>query len=410
MELRYLMKEIFAERVRVFLTIFAIAWGTLAIALMLGVGQGLLVTFTGFLNQMGQDLLVVNSGVTSERSQGLPSAWPVNLSNADVYVIRQLPAVQSATALYQTGLTLQFQQKNIASQNVDGVDAVFYPLHPVPMALGRFINTTDQTQHRAVVVLGQAVANKLFANASPLGQQVVLGGYPFRVIGVSKKYTQLFNFQNPDNQMVWIPQSVFLSMNPATTISTLVLRYRANSDMDSLKSQIRQVIADHHGVKVDDKTAISFFNNQQALTATTDFFRGLQVFVSIIGVVTLLIASLGIANVMYIAVRRAIPAIGIQLACGALPMDIIAQYIVESLLVTAFGGAIGLGLAELIMLGANQILAQVSLFGLTGFQMTLSWGLLVIIVVILGMVGLLAGVFPARQASRIQPVEALRHE
>ena len=75
MELRYLMKEIFAERVRVFLTIFAIAWGTLAIALMLGVGQGLLVTFTGFLNQMGQDLLVVNSGVTSERSQGLPSAW-----------------------------------------------------------------------------------------------------------------------------------------------------------------------------------------------------------------------------------------------------------------------------------------------------------------------------------------------
>lgn len=409
MDLSYLLKELFAERVRVWLTVFAIAWGTLAIALMLSVGQGLLVSLTNLMQQMGSNQVVLTAGTSSINYDGSLAGTQLELNQLDLNTIASLPGVVALSPEYSAYGTLTFQARQHLGW-INGVSGNYLRLHPVKMqANGRFINSQDITQKRQVIVLGYDAAQDLFKDENPLGQWVQIGPFNFQVIGVTENYNQLMNYESPDIYLTWIPANVFTSLLGNLPINNVIIQTAA-ADSSALQQQIRTLIARHHGFAPNDQTMINFIGNADALNSIRDFFHGLQLFLGIIGAVTLLVASLGIANVMYIAVQKAIPAIGIRMACGAETYQIVRHYMLQALLATALGGSIGLLLALAVIKLANLVLHRVSIFGFSGLHFALSWPLFFAIACILGIVGLSAGIFPAIKASRIEPVEALRYE
>ena len=408
---KYLIKEIFAEKTRVWLTIMAIAWGTLSISLMLATGQGVMETFTTFINKLGSHMIVVSGGKSTLAYQGRSGGVLVQLDKTDMTKIKRLPGVSAvypeyiaSTSMSHDGLTTNFTA-------IHGVNQGYQNTRKIPLSAGRFINHLDVVNRNPVIVLGAEVVPGLFTKKQKVvGQSIQIGSGLFKVIGITSDESQLGAYQTPDKYLTFIPSSVFTASFHPKGISNLLVIYNSQVSDANLKTQIRDLVAMHYHLNPKDKGIVNYFDNQKNIEQVTSFFMGVKFFLGLVGVITFLVASLGIANIMYVELQRAMPEIGIIMACGARSWDIVKLYFLESLLVTAIGGAIGLFLAFLCILIGNYFLLGLTNILLKGLQLSLSWELTLAVIIVLLFVGGLAGIFPAIKAARIQPVEALRHE
>lgn len=407
---QYLIREIFAEKKRVWLTTFAIAWGTLSIVCMLAVGQGMLVTMLRYMNQLGSHLLVVSPVSTSQPFMGNKSGTIVYLDEHDMQRIAGLPGVEYVTPEYSSRTRISYTTKTQFAP-VSGVSVRYIALRHVHIQSGRWINATDVLNARQVIVLGNTIAAALFPkDQNPIGQEIKVGPYLFTVVGVTENNTQLTQYETPDVLLTWIPATTFKKIFSVVGVQNILVNLKPKANRALVKQQIQDLLAILHHVKYTDKTFLHIFDNEQTIQDMESFFHGIQFFLGAVGTITLLVASLGIANIMNVAVRKATAEIGIRMACGAQPFHIVTQYLLEGFIVTFFGGVLGLVLAFFGIEIANYFLKGVSLFFIKGIQLSLSFPLFFAILMVLGVVGLLAGIFPALRAARIQPVEALRHE
>lgn len=413
MEIGYLLREIFAEKTRVLLTVFAIAWGTLSICLMLSVGEGALQTLTKLLDQMGANFVVVSGIKTSMPFEGISAGQKVILHRSDMKALSQLKNVTLVTPEYSANSPLSYGSKKRTMQMVSGVAPAYQQMRQIDMAHGRFINQVDMQQAHQVIVLGADVAKGLFGTQrDAVGERVHMGPFLLTVVGVAKDKNQMGGYETDDNNLAWIPASTFRALfNPKGGIHNLLVGLRKGAEHKPIEIAIKNEMALTHRYSPKDEAALQIYDNQKYVSATGDFFRGVQVFLGIVGALTLLIASLGIANVMYVAVESAIPEIGIRMAVGAERGDIVRHYLWESVLVTAIGGLVGFGICYLLILCANPFIEKIKFFGsFSGLHLSLSLPLAIAVIIVLGVVGFLAGIFPARRASKIQIVEALYHE
>lgn len=409
--LKYLLREIFAEKLRVFLTMAAISWGTLSIALMLASGQGMLVTMTQYIEKLGSNLLVISGGETSHHFHGGHRGETIDLKSRDLNAIRKLPDVVTAVPQYDASSNIYYGANVAYGQDITGVPLDYTKQHHITVQKGRFLNGLDQKNSAQVIVLGTEVVKNLFnPDQAVIGSYVKFNNLLFKVVGIAGEENQIFSHQMPDKYFTWIPASTFKKIFKVKTIDNILLTYKNPAYRNELKEQIRAVVAIHHQTDYSDQTALRILDNAQMLDKVQAFFTGVQFFLGFVGVITLLVAALGVANVMYVTVQRASKEIGIRMACGAKPIDIVKQYMLEAILVTLIGGGTGIILAYGIISVANVFLKNVTLFTIKGFHMSLSWQLLVIVTVILTIIGIVAGFFPALRAARIQPVEVLRHE
>lgn len=409
MEIGYLIKEIFVDRVRAILTLFAIAWGTLAISLMLAVGQGLLVSLNQFLGAMGSHFVVMTPGVSSKPSQGSPAGTAVYFTAADIEALKHLPLVQFLSVEYSMNDALVRGSDSIENF-ISGVDANYLSLHPVKLGTGRFINEADIAHSRNVIVLGDQTAQSLFNKADPLGQYVNLGPFTLQVIGVSASNPGQYNFyEASDDYLAWLPVSTFKAFHPSHSPQYLLIK-TTSPQTEAIRQTLLTRIANLHHLDPADQSIVEFPSNKAVLKTIHDFFIGLQWFLGTLGAITLLIASFGIANMMYLNVKRATPIIGLQMALGAQPWEIAKNYLIEAMFFSLAGGLTGLLLTLLFLSIANLVLAQLSLLGPVSVHLELSLPLVLMIIFILGLTGLSAGIFPSLRAARIQPSEALRYE
>lgn len=409
--IREFLQDLKVQKTRAFLTTSAIAWGTLAVTLLLAFGEGLKERLVSGLLNSGDRIVIIYGGQTTKSYQGLPKGRRIRLTEEDVRILREsLPEIKFISAHYGRWNTRLTHEKETALTYAIGVEPPFEIMRRMyPVQGGRFLNEIDLRERRRVVFLGNDIARQLFGDEDPIGQVLHIDGVPFRVIGVMQKKLQTSMSNGPDARRAVMPASVFRTLYGRQYVSQIVIRPRDISETPLLKKQIRYILGRRHRFDPSDSRALWMWDFIEDEKLTRKIFLGMQIFLGVVGGLTLLVAGVGVANIMFVIVRERTREIGIKMAVGARRRHILAQFVFEALLMAGVGGAVGLLLSWMIIRVIALVPMQSPALQYLG-KPTLSLPVMLTAVFVLGFIGLLAGLFPARRAARVDPVESLRYE
>jgi putative ABC transport system permease protein len=398
------------HRTRAILTLVAITWGTTAVVLLLAFGEGLNTQLlNGFLNA-GNRIMILYGGETGKPWEGVPKGRKIRLVEEDADMLKQaIPLIAEISPGYMGNVALTFGKKT-SSTTCEGVNPSFEEMRRMyPAAHGRFLDELDVTQQRRVLVLGTKIAKDVFGDVQPVGATVLADGIPFTVVGIIQDKIQTSMNNGPDSYRAIMPYTTYRTMYGPEHVNEIVVTPVDPSKQQELKAEIFRVLArKYHFDPTDERTLFiwDFIEGEKMINKVA---LGISIFLGSVGFLTLLIAGVGVANVMYVVVKERTREIGVKMALGARRSYILSQFIFEALLLAFIGGGAGIllswGVVSFVHLfpsdsGVMQFLGRPSL---SGTIMILTAGILTAI-------GLSAGLFPARRAASVDPVESLRYE
>jgi putative ABC transport system permease protein len=402
-----------AQRTRAFLTFFAVAWGTLAVVLLLAFGEGLKRTIRDGLLGAGERIFMVYGGETSKSFAGLAQGRRIRLVEEDLeLVMRAIPDLDRGSVSYGRWGTSYQLGKTRTNAFLEGVAPDHEAMrHMEPAEGGRFINGADIAQKRRVLFLGNELAERIFGtDVDPLGKSIVVDGLPFTVVGVLKKKFQDSSNNGPDADRGVIPSSTFRTIYGIQFVNHLVVQPHDASRGPLVKAELFRVLGQKYRFDRTDERALGLWDFIESEKENLAVGLGIQIFLGLVGAFTLLIAGVGVANIMYVVVKERTQEIGIKLALGARRQHIMAQFLFEAMTIAVSGGLVGLATAALIVIGVDAIPSGDNPAMQYILNPKLSWPIALICVGILIGVGLIAGILPARRAAAVDPVESLRYE
>jgi putative ABC transport system permease protein len=400
------------QKKRAYLTIAAIAWGTVAILLLLAFGEGLKRQLDKNRRSTGENLAVMWPSETTKPWKGLPPGRPIRLRIDDVDFVRErMPELKAIHGEVQAGRVALTYGRKTVNGRIIGVNYIYgEDRKHYPVAGGRFLSVEDEVQRRRVIFIGDEMAKDIFGDEPPVGKTLLLNNAPYTVIGVMQKKTQMGMYGGPDANHAVIPITTFRAQFGRDRLNVMVVETERAQQMKQALARINQLLGARYGYDPTDDRALSTWDMTKSANVTGNIAVGIQLFLGIVGALTLLIGGVGVANIMYAVVKERTREIGVKMALGAKQRWIIAPFVLEALVYTFIGGALGIIIATILVsltsfvpIESNKVLSFLG-------RPTLSPQIGVATSMILGLIGLAAGYFPARRAARIDPASTLRYE
>jgi putative ABC transport system permease protein len=384
-----------AYRMRSFLTGLGIAIGIAAVILLTSIGEGLHQFVLSEFNQFGTNIIGIQPGKTQTHGASVGVFGSVRpLSIEDAEALRRVPGVEYVTAVVQGNAEIRANGKS-RRVTVYGVGAEFPKAFNLGVQVGNSLPVEDPTHARPFAVLGAKVRNELFGAENPLGGYLHIGGVRYRVIGVMEPKGQVLGFDLDDT--VFIPVARGLELFNRTGVMEIDVTYPDNVSADSVEQGVRRVLTARHGQ--DDYTVIS---QEKAMEVLGSVLNVITFAVGALGGISLLVGGVGILTIMTMAVTERTGEIGLLRALGAKEHQVLTLFLGEAILLSAAGGLAGLALGIGIAQALHILFPALPVYTPVFFAVLAEVSAVVI--------GLIAGVMPARRAARLDPVEALRTE
>ncbi len=407
--LRIAYRALAKNKMRAGLTVLGLVIGIAAVTTMVSIGQSASALVQGQFQNLGTNVIVILPG--SQRNQGVRQGQTVTLTAADSDAIeKDCPAILASSPITGASGQLIYGNSNWNPKQINGVGADYLLVRNWQLRHGGFFTERDITSAAKVCVIGQTVVEKLFQTTNPLGETIRVKRIPFRVVGVlEKKGANLVGDDQDD--LVLLPYTTVqkrLQGSSFANVGAILASAASSQRMSEAQNEIIQLLLERHRIKPGARPDFWVQNTDEIARMLGVITGSMTLMLSSIAGISLLVGGVGIMNIMLVSVTERTREIGIRMAVGARARDILRQFLVESVLLSCIGGAIGFGLGVAASVGITRLINTLS----PGAE----WPTVISLpaagtaLIFSGGVGIFFGFYPARKASRLDPIEALRYE
>lgn len=393
------LREIRRNLLRSFLTVLGIVIGVAAVITMVTLGNGATRMVAEQISSLGSNLLMVMPG--QRLGPGRDSAGAPKFRIGDVEAIRQqVGGLQAVAPQVGSAVTLVAGTQNWSS-TVNGTSNEYFTAGNWTLAAGRRFSDDEEQAGKAVCIIGQTVRKELFGSASPLGNSIRVKSFSCEVIGLLAGKGQGGMGQDQDDTVLMPLNTVQRRLTGSLDIGGILVSMRDDADTATVVGQLRSLLRERRKLAENADDNFNVMDTKQIAETLSGTIGTMTALLGAVAAVSLLVGGIGIMNIMLVSVTERTREIGIRLAIGALEQEVLLQFLIEAVVLSAFGGLVGIALALLACLGLATLMGMPFLFNpginLTAFAFSAA-------------IGVVFGYFPARRAARLDPIEALRHE
>ncbi|MBT3648774.1 MAG: ABC transporter permease [Flavobacteriales bacterium] len=404
------------NKLRTFLTAFGVFWGLFMLIVLMGSGKGLENGATSDFSQFATNSVYMWGQSTSMPYKGFKEGRWIGFDNEDTRALEmglknaEVVAPKVQLGGYRGKGIVKRKKYQASNFEVTGDIPEVIKISPRSIVLGRWLNHTDLDEKRKVAVIGKQVQEVLFEeDEDPIGDYINIGGVYFLVVGVYDMLAASSHGGDRELEKIFTPITTFQqAFNYGNSVGWYSIMSKDEIPVSQVEEEAKAILKERNSIHPDDYRAIGSFNAEEEFTKMTNLFLGINILIWVVGIGTLLAGVIGVSNIMLIVVKERTKEIGIRKAIGATPMSIISQIVLESVILTSvagyFGLTLGVGLLELINSATST--EEGGMFR----QPEVDFNAAIISLIILIIAGGLAGIIPARKASAVDPIVALRSE
>ena len=401
--LKQMLQDVRHQKMRTILTLLGITWGTVSVSLLVAFGEGLEARIRKNQRGLGENIVIAWPARTSVPWNGLGKGRRIRVTEEDIAALRKEIPEATFSGEFSRDKSSFRRERARLTPDMSANSPIFAAMRNIiPASGGRYVNDLDMDRRRRVVFLGDVLKQDLFGEDEAVGKTVMIDNIPFLVIGVMQQKSQDSSYGGRDKNKAFVPASTYEGLFGEREVENFIFQAQDLALVPDVTKRVYEILARRKNFDPADKEAIGMWDTTEAEKFFRVFFGVFRAFLGIVGSFTLIVGGIGVSNIMYVVIEERTREIGIKLAVGARPSFIQTQFILETLTLTAIGGALGF----LITLGVMAAFPT-SLDEYVGTPQA-SPVVIVTTTALLGVIGFVAGYFPARRASLMDPVQALK--
>ena len=409
--LKLAVSEFHFHRKRFSLTALGIAWGTCTILLLLAFGEGLKLDLEEKKYSIGDNVIIMWGGWTTIPYNGMPKGRMIQFGPDDIeYIKENVTEIGKISGAYRSRRIDANAGRNEGSIDIYGVNPDYgRSRNLVPKIGGRFLNTDDMVYKRRVIFMGWDVLKKFYPEGKAVGKTIIINQVPFTIVGVLKQRMQAASFGSQDKDKGYIPAATYSTLFGETYFNHVLFSVANPAEAEYAKRKLYYLMGKKYNFDPKDTGAIRMWETVEMIERMGKLSISMQILMGIIGSLTLLISGVGLANIMYASISKRTKEIGIKIAIGAHPRQVLLQIVTEAFFFSVVGGLLGGGIAILVSEALVLIpIENEALAFLKSPRLSLHVG--IITTIALTGITFIAGFFPARRAAMQNPIESLRYE